>query len=222
MSGAGLLSDEVGGQARQQLDGGGLVLGSEPVPDLGRRDDEMSRWSLQFHKNISPSETRGVGTMGMILARIARGRRCGVVVSRGPTLSSEAIEHLEDLTEALEIEEVIGPSWQLILRRSEIIGVAHGHGGMPPVGETDNELRIRATPQADDLDLLAAERMMGMGDGDQSRGRLGRRGSVPWASRRTGIAWRRWSTRRIWSLWWNRTSIPTPMGIDPGNRRWMR
>ena len=121
--------------------------------------------------------------MGMILARIARGRRCGVVVSRGPTLSSDAIEHLEDLTEALEIEEVIGPSWQLILRRSEIIGVAQGEGGMPPVGESDDELRSRSPPQADDLDLLAAERMMGMGDGDRSRRRLGRRGSAPRASR---------------------------------------
>ena len=125
--------------------------------------------------------------MGMILARIARGRRCGVVVSRWPTLSSDAIEHLEDLTEAMEIEEVIGPSWQLILRRSEIIGVAQGNGGMPPVGESDDELRSRSPPQADDLDLLAAERMMGMGDGDQSRRRLGRRGSAPWGSLRLRI-----------------------------------
>ena len=102
---------------------------------------------------------------------------------RRPTLSSEAIEHLEDLTEAVEVEEVIGPRWPLILRRSEIIGVAQGKGGMPPVGETDDELRIRSTPKADDLDLLAAERMMGMGDGDESRRRLGRRGSALGASR---------------------------------------
>jgi hypothetical protein len=105
-----------------------------------------------------------------------------VVSRRRPTLSSEAIEHLEDLTEAMEIEEVIGPRWPLILRRIEIIRVAQGNGGMPPVGESDDELRIRSTPKADDLDLLAAERMMGMGDGDQSRRRLGRRGSAPWAS----------------------------------------
>ena len=84
--------------------------------------------------------------MGMILARIARGRRCGVVVSRGPTLSSDAIEHLEDLTEAVEIKEMIRPRWPLILRRSEIIGVAQGDGGMPPVGESDDELRSRSTP----------------------------------------------------------------------------
>jgi len=39
-----------------------------------------------------------------------------VVRLRRPTLSSEAIEHLEDLTEAVEIEEMIGPRWPLILR----------------------------------------------------------------------------------------------------------
>jgi len=172
------LSDEVGGQARQQSDGSGLVLGGEPVPDLGGRDNEMSRWSLQFHKNISPNETRRCRNDGVILARIVGGRCHGVVVSRWPPLSSDAIEHPEDLTEAMEVEEVIGPSWQLILRRGEIIGVAQGDEGRPSVGESDHELRSRSTPQADDLDLLAAERMMGMGDGDQSRRRLGRRGSA--------------------------------------------
>ena len=120
----------------------------------------------------------------MILARIVRGRRCGVVAGRRrPTLSGDAIEHLENLTKAVEIEEVIGSRWPLILRRSEIIGVAQGKGGMPPVGETDDELRIRSTPKADDLDLLAAEWMMGMGDSHESRRRLGRRGSAPRASR---------------------------------------
>jgi hypothetical protein len=181
-------SNEVGGQAGQELDGGGLVLGSEPVPDLGGRDNKMSRWSLQSHKNISPNETRGVGTLGVILARIVGGRRCGVVVSRRPPLSSDAIEHLEDLTEAVEVEEVIGPRWPLILRRSEIIGAAQGKGGMPPVGESDDEVGILATPQADDLDLLATERMMGMSDGDESQRRLGRRGSALWASLASKIA----------------------------------
>jgi len=169
-----LLSNEVGGQARQELDGGSLGLGSEPVPDLGGRDNKMSRWSLQPHKNISPNETRGVAAMGVILARIVGGRRCGVVVSRrGPPLSSDAIEHLEDLTEAVEIEEMTGPRWPIILRRSQIIGAAQGDGGMPPVGESDDEIGIDSTPKADDLDLLAAERMMRMGDGDESRRRLG-------------------------------------------------
>ena len=36
---SGLLGDEVGGQVRHELDGAGLGLGGEPVPDLGGRDD---------------------------------------------------------------------------------------------------------------------------------------------------------------------------------------
>ena len=105
-----------------------------------------------------------------------------VASRRRPTGSSDAIEHLEDLTEAVEIEEMTGPRWPIILRRSQIIGAAQGDGGMPPVRESDDELRIRSPPQADDLDLLAAERMMGMGDGDEFRRRLGRRGSALWES----------------------------------------
>ena len=179
-----MLSNEVGGQARQELDGGILGLGSEPIPDLGGRDDELGRWSLQTHENSSPNEPRGVGTMGVILARNGRGHRGGVVASRrGPTGPSDAIEHLEDLTEAVEIEEMTGPRWPIILRRSQIIGAAQGDGGMPPVGESDKELGIPSAPQADDLDLLAAEWMMGMGDSHESRRRLGRRGSAPRASR---------------------------------------
>ena len=107
-----------------------------------------------------------------------------MVTGRRPTVASDAIEHLEDLTEAIEIQEVVGPRWEIILRVREIIGVAQGDSGMPPVGKLDDEIGIRSATKADDLDLLAPERMMGMGDGDQSRRRLGRRGSALWASPR--------------------------------------
>jgi hypothetical protein len=44
---------------------------------------------------------------------------------------------------------------------------------MPAVGESDDEIRIKSPAEPDDLDPLSAERMMRMGDGDESRGRLG-------------------------------------------------
>ncbi len=44
---------------------------------------------------------------------------------------------------------------------------------MPSVRETDDEIRIVPAAKPDDLDPLAAKRMMGMGDGDESRRRLG-------------------------------------------------
>ena len=40
----------------------------------------------------------------------------------------------EDLTEAVEIQEVIGPRWWINLGQGEIIGAAQGDGGMPAVG----------------------------------------------------------------------------------------
>ena len=89
------------------------------------------------------------------------------------TSRSDAIEELEDLTEAVEIQEVIRPWREIALGRGEIIGAAQGDGGMPPVRESDDEIRIESSAEPDDLDPLSAERMMGMGDGDESRRRLG-------------------------------------------------
>ena len=85
----------------------------------------------------------------------------------------DAIEELEDLTEAVEIQEVIRPWREIALGRGEIVGAAQGDGGMPPVRESDDEIRIDSAAEPDDLDPLSAERMMGMGDGDESRRRLG-------------------------------------------------
>ena len=127
---------------------------------------------LQFHKNMSPSEILSAGTMGMILPRIGRGRGGVVAVSRRrPTVWSHAIEEQEDLTEAVEIQEVTRRR-EIALMRSEIIGTAQREGGMSPVRESDDELRIDSATESDDLDPLASKRMMGMGNGDESRRRL--------------------------------------------------
>ena len=42
-----------------------------------------------------------------------------------------------------------------------------------PVRESDDEIRIGPSAELDDLDLLSAEWMMRMSDGDESRRRLG-------------------------------------------------
>jgi len=90
----------------------------------------------------------------------------------------EAIEHLEDLPEAVEIQEVNWPGRGISLREREIIGAAEGDGGMPSVGESDDEIRIDSPPETNDLDALSTKGVMGMGDGDESRRRLGRTGSA--------------------------------------------
>jgi hypothetical protein len=44
---------------------------------------------------------------------------------------------------------------------------------MMPVRESDDEIRIEPSAELDDLDLLSTERVMRMGDRDESRRRLG-------------------------------------------------
>jgi hypothetical protein len=44
---------------------------------------------------------------------------------------------------------------------------------MSSVRESDDEVGVEPPAQADDLDALTAEGMMRMGDGDESRRRLG-------------------------------------------------
>jgi hypothetical protein len=44
---------------------------------------------------------------------------------------------------------------------------------MPSIGKADDEIRVVSAAKPDDLDSLATKRMMGMGDGDESRRRLG-------------------------------------------------
>jgi hypothetical protein len=111
--------------------------------------------------------------MGLILLRVGYGRGGVVVVRRRPPVSGDALKELEDLTEAVEIQEVIRAWRGIVLRRRGVVGAAQGDGGMAAVGEHDNQVRIVSSAEADNLDALAAERMMGMGDGDESRRRLG-------------------------------------------------
>ena len=47
-------------------------------------------------------------------------------------------------------------------------------------------------------------------------------GTRPLGIPTVATAWRRWSSRCIWSRWWSRNFIPTLTGIVPENRRWMR
>lgn len=93
--------------------------------------------------------------------------------SRPPTVVSHAIDELEDQTKAREVEEVVRSRRGIAPDRGGIVGAAQGDGGMPPVGESDDEIRITSPAEPDDLDPLSAERMMRMGDGDETRRRLG-------------------------------------------------
>ncbi len=59
------------------------------------------------------------------------------------------------------------------LERRSVVGTAQGDGGMSSLGEPDDEVGITTTAEAQDLDALAAEGVMRMGNGDESRRREG-------------------------------------------------
>ncbi len=106
------------------------------------------------------------------------------VAGRGASLARDAIEKQAGLAEPVEIQEVIRSRWGLAVGRGGIVRAAHGDGGMVPVRESDDEIGIEASAELDDLDLLSAERVMGVGNGHESRRGLGEGGSVLGASRR--------------------------------------
>jgi hypothetical protein len=181
--------EEMGGQVGHESDGAGLGVGGEPIPDLGGRDLGDGKRLLVVHKNTSPIETSDVGSMGMILSRAGRVRGNGVdVAGRGASLARDAIEEQAGLAEPVEIQEVIRPRRGLDVGRGGPVRAAHGDGGMVPVRESDDEIGIEPSAELDDLDLLSTERVMGMGDGDESRRGLGGGGSVLGAFRSPAVA----------------------------------
>jgi len=112
--------------------------------------------------------------MGMILSGVGPARRGGVCpTGRGATLARDTVEEESDLTEPMEVQEVIRPGRGLVTGRRAIVGAAHGDGGMMPVRESDDEIGVAPSADPDDLGLLSAERVMRMGDGDESQRRLG-------------------------------------------------
>ena len=167
-----MLGDEIGGQVRHQSDGAGLGFGGEPVPDLGGLDHGDGKKLLNFHKSTSQIDTSDVDSMGIDL--IGSTRPGGGI--RRPSqgdLARDAIEEQADLAEPVEVQEVIRPGRGLAVGRGGIVRAAHGDGGMVPVRESDDEIGVEPSAEQDDLDLLSAERVMRMGNGDESQRRLG-------------------------------------------------
>ena len=109
-----------------------------------------------------------------MLPRSGRFRPVTIATGRGGALrSGQTIEQLDDLTQTIEVEQVLGSRVGRTFQRRSVVGAAQGDGGVAPVGEHDDQVRIVPSAQANDLDALTSKGMMGMGDGDESRRRLG-------------------------------------------------
>jgi hypothetical protein len=85
----------------------------------------------------------------------------------------QTIEQLEDPTQTIEVEQVLGSQGGRTLPRRNVVGAAQGDGGVAAVGKHDNQVRIVPSAKPNDFDALAPKGMMRMGDGDESRRRWG-------------------------------------------------
>jgi hypothetical protein len=96
------------------------------------------------------------------------GRRGG-----DPRPLAAALHEAHDLAQPLEGERRRWVSWRRISRRARIVGRTHGECSVGPIREPHDEVGINALADAHDGDALAAQGVMGMGNGHRSRRRLG-------------------------------------------------
>ena len=109
-----------------------------------------------------------------MLSRVAPSRPGGIAIGRGRAPSpGDLIEELDDLAQSREVEQVLRGWLGHVVGCGSVVGAAQGDGGVSPIGEPDDEIRISPAAQTNDLDTLTAEGVVRMGDGDESRRRLG-------------------------------------------------
>jgi hypothetical protein len=109
-----------------------------------------------------------------MLPRVLGCRPGGTAVGgTNPSPLGEVVEELEDLPQTVQVEQVFDRRRRGVLGNGRGVGAAQGDGGMSAIREPDDEVRVTASAQANHLDALAAEGVMGMGDRDESRRRWG-------------------------------------------------
>jgi hypothetical protein len=96
---------------------------------------------------------------------------------------TKVCDELGSLAQALEIQETRQRGWRNCVFWESVICPTHRDGGMMTIRQTNNEIRICTSPNANQLNLLTAKRMVGMEDSYKSRRGVGRTGSVLWVFR---------------------------------------
>jgi hypothetical protein len=109
-----------------------------------------------------------------MLPRAAACRPGGIALGRHRAAAlGELIAEPDDLAQAPKVEAVLGCRRGGVVGCGGVVGATQGEGGMAPVGEPDDEVRISSSAEANDRDPLAAEGVMRMGNGHESRRWLG-------------------------------------------------
>lgn len=93
--------------------------------------------------------------------------------SRATRLLAAVLHEAYHLAQPGEREQRGGVPWRGSRWDARIVGGTHGECGVGAIWELDNQVRINALPDPDQLDPLAAQRVIGMGNRDGFRRRLG-------------------------------------------------
>jgi hypothetical protein len=99
--------------------------------------------------------------------------RCRACVGRARVRGAGLLHERGDPLQPFDGQERNGTGAPLWLRPNACVGPAQSDGGVPAIGQTDDEIRVRAPTNADDVNLLATEGMMGMGHRHRFERRLG-------------------------------------------------
>ena len=114
------------------------------------------------------------GSGGVMLPRFGPCRPGAIATGRrGGSRLGERSSELDDLTQAVEVEQVLGGRCGRNRRERERSRCCSGRWRRGARRGADDEVRISPSAKANDLDALAPKGMVRMGDGDESRRWLG-------------------------------------------------
>jgi hypothetical protein len=121
-----------------------------------------------------PLEDGATKMVGDILSPTAERAAAGISAGRvrEASLLTEALDELGHLTQSVEIQQMRGREGRKGRIRRSVRGT-EGDGGMVAIRQPNDDIRSLAATDADDGELLPAERMMGMRDRHESGRGLG-------------------------------------------------
>jgi hypothetical protein len=94
--------------------------------------------------------------MHSIIAHVGRGASFVLVTHCGiATLLANVIDELDSLTQAVKVQQVWRSRRKTKIGRGGVVRPAHRDRDVKTVGESDDEIRIDTTADANNLDLLA-------------------------------------------------------------------